>query len=685
VSGSGRRTLALLLALGALAPAAAFATRTTAQAHAAQPKPVRAPEPSKDDGTDDDDDDARPAQVAAKDVGPLLEQTFADKRFAFCHDAEYPLTEQEARWCPLLIKSDARCPTFALACARGPAAHHEGTQPPERSRSLSLPELPAVAKLVLWILLGAGLALLIGILARHAIAQRRPPTDDEPAPDPEPGATAPAARTQVETDVERLLALARAAAAAGDFGRAIAAAYAALLRKLEGAGLVRVEAHRTNGDHLRDLGQAQPELRPPVAAVVAEVERLEFGGELPTEERYRFVHDRVMGLLVQRLGPLLVLLGLVLGAGSCRLDRGAWDHSPSGRAGVMALLQKYGFETHERWSGLEKLGQAEGGAALDQLLLMPNANIDDAGWAALRTWIGQAGHTLIVTADRELPDWLGKRSIEETSPSALPLTLEGKHVPGFGHVQLALPSAFHLAEAGRGQPVLRRGPALYAVTFPMDDGVVYLLADDHLFTNAALLAGDNARFLTELLRPGGRRLELAAELTGVVSHDPVTSVRRGKLAPVLLQLTLLLIVFFVYKGARFGRAVDPVSGRRRAFAEHARALGLKYARGRATRYGLEVYGTYALERMRERLNLGPERSLSAIAEAIVARTGRNLGDVMRVLVQAREAASNPAGSAALHAAPPPPAPEDMVALRQLAGMLAQTGGSGERSRVERQV
>jgi hypothetical protein len=540
--------------------------------------------------------------------------------------------------------------------------------------------MPPIGRLLLWILLAAAIALLVTVLARHALKQRRPDDPEEaPPPEAEPGAAAPV--NVVETDVARLLELARAAAAAGDFGKAIEAAYAALLRKLEGANLVRVEADRTNGDHLRDLARAQPELRPPVAAVVAEVERVEFGGEPPTEERFRFVHDRVMGLLVQRMGPLLLLFGLATMLAGCPVDRGGWERAPDGRGAVVTLLQKYGFEAKERWAGLEKLDEK-----LDQLLLVPGARIDEEGWKALHTWVS-AGHTLIVSANRDLPAWLGETS---TRGSAQPMTLDSAHIARFAGTKLALPVGWQLSKP-RGRPLVRRGPEIYVSEWDEGDGRVVLFADDQLFNNIALLPAENARFFTDLMRPGGKHVEMAGELTGQVAHDPVTSVRRGKLAPALIQLALLALVFFAYKGTRFGRAVDPITGRRRTFSEHARALGLKYARARATRYGLELYGAYALERLRERLNLGSERSLSAMAEAIAARTGRPLGDVMRVLVQAREATAAPTPAPApplpgvAPPAPPPPSPDDLAAVRQLASLLAQTGGSGERSRLERKI
>jgi len=211
-----------------------------------------------------------------------------------------------------------------------------------------------------------------------------------------------------------------------------------------------------------------------------------------------------------------------------------------------------------------------------------------------------------------------------------------------------------------------------------------VLADDRLLTNASLLVGDNARLLVELLRPGGPRLELAGELTGLVSHNPMTSVHRGRLAPAMLQLLLLVVLFYVYRGAHFGRPIDPVAASRRRFSEHARAVGLLYGRNRAGRHALEIYGSYALERLRERLNLSGGRGMLAVAEEVATRTGRPLGDVMRVLVESRavKRETDPERERIVQEAN---SANDLASMREIATLLSNTGGAGERSRSQGQA
>ena len=140
-----------------------------------------------------------------------------------------------------------------------------------------------------------------------------------------------------------------------------------------------VESHRTNGDHVRDVGRQLPALRPRMQAVVSNVEEVQFGGGAPTESRFRSVMLDVVGLLGERLAACAAVrrrrlgLGLRLLAG-CSIDRDSWEHSPSGRAGVVDLLQRYGFTPRERLASLAKLDKS-----VSALVLLPDARVERRG------------------------------------------------------------------------------------------------------------------------------------------------------------------------------------------------------------------------------------------------------------------------------------------------------------------
>jgi hypothetical protein len=646
-----------------------------------------------------------------KDVAPLVKQVFA-REVSFCRDPKYPLTPDEVKWCALLPKNDARCPELVRACSRGATAElvSQRARRADQGTSLSMPTAPLPFRAVLWILIVLVVLFVLSTIGKQALAQRAPDKEDAievATAGPEDGATEMA--RQIETDVQRLLERARAAAAAGDYLAAVGDAYAALLRKLEGAGVITVEAHRTNGDHVRDVGRQAPALRPRMQAIVNDVEDVQFGGGDATESRFRSVMLDVVGLLGEKLaGWLLFAVKIALGVGlaglvtSCHLDRERerWERSTSGRNLVVDLLQRYGFTPRERLAPLSKLDKS-----VSSLVLLPGASIDEAGWQSIATWVSEGGTLFVAGGNHTLPSWIGATVVNDpaaasASISAEPLTVPPDQtnrlpkvtaiVPGDRHVQIARPAgdAQQINEAGDegDEPpvsLLFRGKALYAVERTYEDGgSAVVLADDHLLSNVSLLVGDNALLLVELLRPGGQKLEIAGELTGLVAKNPITSVQRSRLAPALLQLSLLIVLFFVFKGAHFGRPIDPIVGTRRAFAEHARAIGLQYGRRRAGRHALEIYGSYALERMRERLNLSGGKGLLAVAEEVASRTGRPLGEVMRVLVESRPPNQPPSDLQRDAVIQEANAPKDLATLRDLATLLqngtSTTGGPSER-------
>jgi hypothetical protein len=659
---------------------------------------------------------AAPEIPPRKDVAPLVKQVF-ETGFEFCTNPGYPLTREELKWCDLMSKSsDARCPQLSKACSRGATAELVGQRSHKPTTTISMPTAQLPVRLLFWIVLGAVAAFLIYTIAKQTLGQRA--TDKEEAVEviteaPEDPAAAMA--RIVETDVQRLLERARASAARGDYEAGIGDAYAALLRKLEGSGVVTVESHRTNGDHVRDVGRQHPAMRPRMQAVVGNVEEVQFGGGAPTDARFRSVMLDVMGLLSERLAgwlPFLVKVGLGLtltGAiAGCRVDRESWDRSPTGRAGVLDLLQRSGFTARERLVSLTKVDKS-----VAALVVLPGAKVEIATWKAIANWTADGGCLVIAGGTRDLPAWIGATP-STGSMSQLtggPLTVppdQSKRLPPLHavvpegrFVKIATPETSGtggmtgsepLNEAGDEEdapaaPIVVRGKSPYAVERTFEGGGrVIVIADDRLFENASLLVEDNARLLVELLRPGGKKLELAGELTGLVSKNPITSVQRGNLAPGMLQLWLLILLFFLYKGAHFGRPIDPAAASRRAFSEHARALGLLYGRARAGRHALEAYGGYALDRMRERLNLSGGKGLIAVAEEVATRVGRPLGDVMRVLVESRptKRSDDPVRDRAEQEVN---SAKDLATLRDLATLLqhATTGGAGERIRSQRQT
>ena len=640
------------------------------------------------------------APTIAPTIAPakVVHDVLASEQFRFCHEPGYPLTPAEKQWCALGAGENARsCPALREVCKHDASAKQlEWSEP----FSLRLPELGRPLRLILSIVFGLGLAVLLFALLRHFL-DRTPKQDvvTVGSEAPHEDAAAVLAR-QIETDVQSLLERARVAAQTGDFRAAIGDAYAALLRRLEGARVVRVEPDRTNGDYLSEVGSARPALAPCIAEIVDSVERVQFGNATVTGETFEKVWTGVIGLLAERIGVLVVFSVLLL-AGACG-QRSDWEYSPSGRAGVVDYLGRRGFKVHERLLSLAKIGEGD----VDELIVLPGAQVGDAEWKALKHWVAEQEGSLVVAGGaRTLPAWIGMHTVNKQAAQSQSVTLSDADKRRWGELRVLVPEANSLESQSGAVTRLARKQSPYAAErslgqekserqvdkYDEDDkdgkhdeddedderaGRVLVLADDFLFRNASLLLADNAAVLDNLLRDGGTTVELAGDLTGLVSANPVQSVQRGRLGPAMLQLAALLLVFFAAKGARFGRPIETPRVHTRAFAEHVRALGLHYARAHADRHALGFMGAYAIERLRERCGLRVDRGLSGLAEAVATRTGRSVGAVMRLFIEARDAGKG---------IEPEAGARDLETAAELCKLLDETGGASGRKRIQSHV
>jgi len=624
---------------------------------------------------------AKPLASSAGEAGANVQAILESPAYRFCHDPAYPWTDAEARWCAAVGDRNERCSALPRACqgemthARG-SRHRgwgEGREYDDEPFTLRLPNVGPIGSVVLW----AMLAVVVGVVARavwrRSLASRRNGGASRQSSDPADGLDAALGKSAVEIDVERLLERARRAAAMGLFGDAIAHAYAALLRQLEGERLLRVDPWRTNGDYLRELSP-RPEIRLPLGRVVRSVEGVQFGREAPSRERFESVLEQVTVLLWASaarmargagLASTTAILCLALALASCwgAHLRGAEEDSPSGTSAVLELARRSGLEPRLRMRSLSKVVDS------DQIVLLPGAEVNQEQWPVLLDWVGQGGVLIVTNRDGWLSTWPG---LNFSCGAAAPINLTlGDDARDWGPLSIAVPGGNEL-EIPPGAPshgvLLRRDKSVYAVRFDYGAGALIALADGHLFTNASLAMADNAAFLVSLLeyRRDKKKIDFVGELTGSGAKTPLSSVRRGKLAPVLLQLGLCLILFFLYKGVAFGSLVDPPRERRRSFAEHARALGLLYAKAGAAGHARSIYGAYVLERLRDNALFRDQKGIGALAEVVAARSGQPLGKVTQMLVEAQEPRSDDPKDKGSH--------EDLDLIRSLSRLLRQSKG-----------
>jgi hypothetical protein len=299
-------------------------------------------------------------------------------------------------------------------------------------------------------------------------------------------------------------------------------------------------------------------------------------------------------------------------------------------------------------------------------VLLPDAILSDEDWAVLEGWVREDGGRLVLAGlPGKRPDWVGGQEATQKSKEKGSVVATKAFQEEHGPVELLLPPAPPLRVGSAYRPLLVRGAqgSIYAAVREVDEGSVLALADDRLLTNGALPFGDNARALV-LLLADTERIELVGELTGFVSPNPIASVTRGGMAPFLLQLLALSAIFFLSRGVAFGRLREPPPPQRRSFNEHVEALGEQYARARAARHVLASYGTWVIERLRERVALPAGSGLIALADAVAARTGRPASEVMRLMMEAREVSAPAAPGTAEEVA------NHLTAVRALGDLLS---------------
>lgn len=612
-------------------------------------------------------------------------EVLADPAYGFCHDERYPLTEDEAKWCPLLPAVDPPCPAFAAACGApraifdGPAGpmserapgeakeaepgsrtrrEPDRRPPPEAEVEAAPVDAGPLPHVLVWIIVAVMvIAVLMQLRGAGGPAPRR---TAEPAPDaPKEAEAEPEALDPRETDADRLLARATRRAERGDLAGAVTDGHAALLRRLAERGHVRLLPSRTNGDHVRDL-RGEPALHEPTRQVVRIVERVQFGHAAVAKGDVERLLAQVRSVLGTLTGAFLVVWTSLACTGDGAKEY-PWSHSPSGRAGVIELLRRNGLEATYRTAPLEGLDRRS-----PTLVVLEGAKLSSAELDALaKHW--KAGGRMIL-AGRDVVPWAlqVRPSVRRPGPLhrsvlADPTELPPVLVPGDAGVQSSETydsSRVLLGDDEGGFYALERGFAI-------------VLADDHLFTNAALAVPDNGAFLVELMLDVGGPFELVdGQLRDLVgdggADDPFDAMERAELTPVIAQLLALVLLLYFWRGAHFGRPRDPPPPSRRRFAEHVEALAQQYQRAGARRHALHLYAGWALERVQERFG-GQRRGLHHLAGRIAARTGQDETEIMRTLVEAHHARDDVHDG---HGAP-----EDLQVLRDLGRLIDTPTGS----------
>ena len=661
----------------------------------------------------------------------------ADDKYSFCSDEEYPLTAMEAAWCPPVSPSpNPRCPAFHHACnaPRSELEHldrlnfNRGTNRegdddgevnpdgtprkrsesdpdsgaadggeagdadgggkrktpdrevlPEDEESFQMPELGGFAYYLFWFVLGAGVLFLIYVIVRNS--SRDESDSEEPtAPEtPELGPERPPGPSeQVVRDVQALLEQARTAASAGDFNKAIRHTHAALLHRLDHDGLIRVAPFRTNGDYVSDL-KPQPDLRSNVREIVRDVEQVQFGTTPADAGLFDRVFKRVVPIATRRAETLVLLLASTLLSCTCGELRKSYpyDHSPSGTKAVVELAAHHGRTLDFLEVPLAKLPLSDRGRAI---LLFHDVFIDADTWKHIIKWV-DAGNHLVVAGTPPPADLSFAYGSDSTGKT---VKVSAYQQDQYSDLTLVVPHQNHLVlpepilgSAHNNQILVREDAKPYAVRLERGrlDGTITVFADDRLFLNGGMMLGDNPRFVAQFftdLTTGP--IDMVDSMLELGSDSPAETISNSNLTATFLQLLALIALLYFSRGVRFGAPRDPPTRSRRHYTEHIEALGLHYARARASRHALRQYSAWALERLRDKTLTARQPGLYALAQAIAGRTGDDETKIMQLLVEATGIRDDESGSTTTTRPRPHTVAEDLRLMQELARLVRLVGG-----------
>jgi hypothetical protein len=501
---------------------------------------------------------------------------------AFCRAPKMPLEGRSLALCAH-ARAIAGCEVWAKACDEAHAA------PPQRERSSMaewLRSLEGAFRVLLWVLVAGAIGVVLWLLVR---ALRSARADARVAGAAAMSATAvrpDEAKERVAplADADLLLRHADALARAGRGGEAMSAYLHASLRALGARGVLPFSRDRTNGEAIRACRDeaARAELR----AIAYEVDRVEWGREPATDPMVSEVASRARRIVKASLVATFVLA--LFGCGGGR-SSDVVARTPGGTELVQALLRRQGVDAAPLSAPLARVPLP---ADDDDPILVVDfdvTEVDEDTRAHLLDWV-DAGGTLVAAGDAPLG-----LDARRTMPLGAQLTVDDLEERAWS-APLAMPAALRSSCA----PWARVGTDPYAVLCPRGEGRVLAVASGEIFTNAFVARREGAAAAVALL---GRALPTKVRFAGAVHGvappaNPLSGMIRAGFGLALLHAALFAVVLFLAEGRRLARPVPTAPPARRAFAEHVRAVGALYARGRAAPHALAVFVRFIEERLR---------------------------------------------------------------------------------------
>ncbi len=173
---------------------------------------------------------------------------------------------------------------------------------------------------------------------------------------------------------------------------------------------------------------------------------------------------------------------------------------------------------------------------------------------------------------------------------------------------------------------LKDKSGIVAASWPVGQGIVFVLTDPNIFSNAKLLEADNVAFAYNLSRwRAGHGTVYFDEFHHGFSSAPtlVSAMRRSAAGWGIYQAVLAVLVVVLGRALRFGSPVPAFTRRRRSVLEYVRSVANLYRAAQARAAVLEVLYTDFRRRAVARLGTHPSIANQKLASMLAARDGIN--------------------------------------------------------------
>jgi len=519
--------------------------------------------------------------------------------FAFCSSTTYRLWRDDKReLCaqkPALLED---CPGLQLACQR-PAWEDQASDQDESPSWLGslFDKLgiagDALARILFWALLVVGLAWLVRLWAKRFAARQPVPVVEIPT------SALPTARISFEGDdrsAAELLAAARALLETGAIREALHLLYRTTMVHLAENQLIVVHKSKTTRDYVAELPES---VRREVRDLALSLDEQRFRPETPMESAARTLLARFSALPIMpsatsetarsaRVLPVLLLLLLPLG-GCSDLELPEDPMAPRGPRGF-GLFEELLSENAESVS--KKIRRVSAVDEETTTVISLSAPLVAFDWQVLHDWVESGGHLVVVEPNPEFAEVFDVDVKSEECGA--PLLAPELRVRSVGALRGFAPQTEATARASCGSKVVADSSA-------HGEGWVTRVASRNLFENRALGVADNASLALGLADVREASVELLGPWTGEGAHHPLESLRRAGLGTWAAHVMVLLGLYALARGRRFGSPQDERTSSRRAFVEHAEALAAQYLRASASAFTLSRYAEWTWEMLRKRV------------------------------------------------------------------------------------